>query len=284
MEKINEPKKAGFKNRDSMVSLILAIVPIIIILSGFLFCLILSGGQTSDNDMGAVWWLFIALLGVMIPTTLVANIIAIVFGIKGIRKQKTLLAWAGIIIVIFEASAITLTAGVAAIRGYVENRGRNQEILQMQDAIKNYETYADLTPFGLGLYKLQYEGDKHLWDITKPEDYVIEFEGVEMVFEHHYNRKDEESWDNDWKNSNKGKDVTYDVYFYEDTYLIVTPLWDEPGTLYYWGYVYLCKDISENADLFNIGIHDPKLVENFKMLPVVKMSRKELSEKLGKAF
>jgi hypothetical protein len=234
--------------------------------------------------MGAVWWLFIALLGVMIPTTLVANIIAIVFGIKGIRKQKTLLAWAGIIIVIFEASAITLTAGVAAIRGYVENRGRNQEILQMQDAIKNYETYADLTPFGLGLYKLQYEGDKHLWDITKPEDYVIEFEGVEMVFEHHYNRKDEESWDNDWKNSNKGKDVTYDVYFYEDTYLIVTPLWDEPGTLYYWGYVYLCKDISENADLFNIGIHDPKLVENFKMLPVVKMSRKELSEKLGKAF
>ncbi len=161
---------------------------------------------------------------------------------------------------------------------------RNQEILKLQEEISYYETYADLTKFGFGIYKLKNKGDKYLWDITKPEDYVSEYDGVDMVYEHHYNRKDDESWDNTWENSNEGKDVLYDVYFYEGTYIIVTPLWDQPGNLYYWGYIYLCKDIQKDSDLFDIGILDPKLVENFRELPVQKISRKELSEKLGKVI
>ena len=174
--------------------------------------------------------------------------------------------------------------GINEIIDIPSNIARNQEIAQLQEEISNYETYADLTPFGLGIYKLKNEGNRYLWDITKPEDHVIEYEGVAMVYEHHFNRRDEESWDNSWGNSNAGKDILYDVYFYEDTYIIVTPLWEKPGTLYYWGYIYLCKDIAKDADLFDIGILDPKVVEEFHELPGEKLSRKELSEKLGKTF
>ncbi len=160
---------------------------------------------------------------------------------------------------------------------------KNQEILKLREEILNCETYADLTPFGLGIYKLQNEGDRYLWDITKPDDYVNYYDG-DMVYEYHINRKDDESWDNTWGNSNKGKDVLYDVYFYEGTYIIVTPLWEKPGALYYWGYVYLCKDIDKDVDLFDVGILDPKVVEKLRELPGEKISRKDLAAKLGKTF
>lgn len=174
--------------------------------------------------------------------------------------------------------------GIESIIFIPFNIAKNLEIKQLQEEISAYETYADLTPFGLGIYKLKSEGDKNLWDITKPEDYVIEYDGVDIVYENHINRREEQNWDNDWSNSNKGKDVLYDVYFYEGTYIIVTPLWEKPGTLYYWGYIYLCKDIARDVDLFDIGILDPKVVENLSELPGEKLSRKELSEKLGKEF
>ena len=92
----------------SIASLILAVVPVVILLAGFLFCLIASGGSLSDNDSGAVWWLFIALLMVMVPVTGIANILSVIFGIIGLRKKKTIIAWAGIAVVAIELVAVPL--------------------------------------------------------------------------------------------------------------------------------------------------------------------------------
>ncbi|MEM1485867.1 hypothetical protein V6615_13495 [Oscillospiraceae bacterium PP1C4] len=172
-----------------------------------------------------------------------------------------------------------------AIKEIIDIPAKNavqQEVAQFQEEILNSKTYVDLTQFGLGIYKLQNEGDIYLWDITKPTDYVTNFEGVYQVYESHFNRKDEANWDNAWGNSNQGKDILYDVYFYDDTYIIVTPLREKPVNSYYWGYIYLCKDIKKNVDLFDVGILDPEVVEKLRELPGEKLSRKELSEKLGK--
>ncbi|MCL2679117.1 MAG: hypothetical protein FWF18_02355 [Dehalococcoidia bacterium] len=174
--------------------------------------------------------------------------------------------------------------GVIAIANLPAETAKKQEILQLQEEILNYDTYADLTPFGLGIYKLQNNGDRNLWDITKPQKTVINIDGVDMVYENHINRRDDDTWDNAWGNSNEGKDVVYDVIFYEDTYIIIAPLWEQPGRMYYWGYIYLCKEINEKADLFGIGILDTEVVEKLQELPGEKVSRKELAEKLGKTF
>jgi hypothetical protein len=167
-----------------------------------------------------------------------------------------------------------------------EKSAEKQVILQLKKEISNSETFADLTPFGLGIYKLQNKGDKYLWDITKPEATVITYDGVKMVYENLINRKDDETWDNTWGNSNEGKDVQYDVLFYKGTYIIITPLWDKPGTSYYWGSIYLCKDLDKDSDLFEMGILDPKVVDKLRELPGQKISRKERSYLLGqlKAF
>lgn len=206
------------------------------------------------------------------------------FRSNGVKNQKTVFSWAGISIVILEILAILTIVGIVTAINLPATIARNQEISQAREEIINYETYADLTPFGLGVYKLRCEGDKHLWDVTKPSKTVIFYDGAEMVFDVCYNRKDEASWDNWWGNSNKGQDVTYDVIFYEDTYIIIPPVWDQRGTLYYWGIIYLCKDLNENADLFDIGISDKKVFDKLRELPGEKYSRLELSEKLGKEY
>ena len=190
------------------------------------------------------------------------------------KSAVTILIW---FVACFPLSLI----GITEIAKVPEKNAAKQEFLQLQQEISNYETYADLTPFGLGIYKLRNEGDRYLWDITKPKSYYY---GTDMVYEYHSNCKDYESWDNSWGNSNAGKNVLYDVFFYEGTYLIVTPIWEKPGSLYYWGYIYLCKDINSDADLFDVGILDTEVVEKLRELPGEKLSRKELSEKLGKAF
>jgi len=74
------------------------------------------------------------------------------------------------------------------------------------------------------------------------------------------------------------------VIFYEDAYLIITPLWERPGVLYYWGFIYLSKEIDRYTDLFEIGILDPAVVEKLRELPAEMISRRELAEKLGMEF
>jgi len=92
----------------SIASFILAVVPVVILLAGFLFCLVVSGGNLSDNDSGAVWWIFIAMLIVMVPVTGIANILSVIFGIIGLKKKKTVIAWVGIAVVAIELVAVPL--------------------------------------------------------------------------------------------------------------------------------------------------------------------------------
>jgi len=287
MDTYKEPNVTSWSKKPrsisgySIASFFLSASPLAIVLMGFLFYLLVSGGSTSENDMGAVWWFFIFLIWIIVPIALIANILSIIFGIKGLKIKKTIFAWAGIAIVILEILTPIAVIGTIVVPATI---ARNQEISQLQKEIKNYETYADLTAFGLGIYKLKDTGDRHLWDITKPEKIVINYDGVDMVFDVHYNRKDDTTWDNAWGSSNEGIDVTCDVILYQGTYIIIPPLWEQHGVLYYWGYIYLCKDINENADLFDIGILDKNVVNKLLQLPGEKMSRKELSEKLGKTF
>ena len=49
----------------SKVSLVLSVVPISILLIVFLFCLVVSGGNVSENDMGAVWWLMVVTIHIL---------------------------------------------------------------------------------------------------------------------------------------------------------------------------------------------------------------------------
>jgi len=91
----NTGKKSGF----SAASLIIAVLPLVILLLGFLFCFILSGGSSSDNDAGAIWWLFIAMLGIIVPASILTNLLSVILGIIGILKsKKTVFAWSGIVI------------------------------------------------------------------------------------------------------------------------------------------------------------------------------------------
>lgn len=291
---VNVPNNKSGKSGYSIASLVLSAAPIIILLLGFLFCLIVSGGSTSENDMGAVWWLFLFLILIIVPVAIATNILSIIFGIIGLKRKKTIFSWAGIAIVILEIVAILSVVGIVTIINMSAKNARNQEIAQQREEIMNYETYADLTPFGLGIYKLRCEGDRYLWDITKPSKYAIDYDGVCRVFDVHYNQNESTGWDDAWGgNSNAGKNVTYDVILYEDIYLIVAPLWEQPlitipsdlyVVSYFWGYIYLCKEINEDADLFDIGVIDKKVVDKILELPGEKLSRKELSERLGKAF
>jgi|GEM_PF-6498308 len=130
----NNDGKSGY----SIASFILALAPLAILLIGFLFCLIVSGGQTSDNDMGAVWWLFIFLLWILIPTTLITNILAIVFGVIGLRRKRTMFAWSGIAIVVLEALVIVLISGIIAVANFPAINAKTQEIKRQQETIQNY--------------------------------------------------------------------------------------------------------------------------------------------------
>lgn len=279
----NISRKRNSKNKYSISSFILALSPLVILLLGFLFCFLVTV-TSSNGEMEAVWWIFVFLIWIMTPVTILINILSIVYGIKGLRAKRSGFAWAGIVIVLLEVFLIVSIYGITTLVNMPAEKKEKQEISQVKEEILNYETYADLQKFGLGIYKQKTSGDKFLWDITKPEDYVIDYDGVKMVYEVTYNSKDDLVSDYVFDHSNEGKNVSYDVYHYDDTYIIVTPLWDEPGTLYYWGYIYLCKELSNNVDLFGIGVLDPEVIENFKILPSESYSRKELTEKLGKDY
>ena len=73
------------------ISFILAIAPMIVLFIGFLFCLIGSGGGNSDNDGGAIWWLFVFLIWILIPTTFFTSVSSIYLGIKSLKQNKLLL-------------------------------------------------------------------------------------------------------------------------------------------------------------------------------------------------
>jgi len=90
----------------SKASLILALAPLAILLIGFLFCLFLSSPAVFGDDQGVIWWIFIALITVMIPVAIVTNTLAVIFGILGLRTNKSLFGWLGIIIAALEVGAV----------------------------------------------------------------------------------------------------------------------------------------------------------------------------------
>ncbi len=162
-----------------------------------------------------------------------------------------------------------------------ERYEEKQEIALQKEQILESETYADLTGFGLGEYKLVNKGDEYLWDITKPKDFIgSSDDGKYIIYEYAINRVEYE-W---WGSSDESSDTIYDVVFYDETYIIIPPIWEKSGTSYYWDLIYLCKDINPEEDLFEIGILEPEVVDRLLELPSEQYTRKELSEMLGKDF
>jgi len=86
-------KKIGF----SIASLILSAVPFAVMLMGFLFCLIISGGKLGDNDAGAVWWLFVAMIWMFVPVAPITGILSAILGVIGLKGKKSVFGWTGII-------------------------------------------------------------------------------------------------------------------------------------------------------------------------------------------
>ena len=113
---MNEPaeKNNGTRERPNsftIASFVLAISPLVILLAGYLICLILSGGRTSDNDAGAIWWVFVVLVMILVPVTLISDIVSAGLGIMGIKRQKgrkTLFSFMGIIIVGLEILTVSI--------------------------------------------------------------------------------------------------------------------------------------------------------------------------------
>ena len=100
------PVDTNKKNKFSIASFVLAAAPIAVLLLTFIVCFIFSGGGFSDNDMGAIWWLFIAMIWIVGMAAIITNILSVIFGILGLIKKKTVFAWVGIIIVSLEVLAV----------------------------------------------------------------------------------------------------------------------------------------------------------------------------------
>ena len=103
---VNDMKNGRNVNGYSVASLVSSSTPVVILLAGYLICLAFSGGNYSDNGSGAVWWYFIALIMGLVPVAIIGNILSVIFGILGLKKQKTIFAWLGIIIVLLEVLAV----------------------------------------------------------------------------------------------------------------------------------------------------------------------------------
>lgn len=83
-EELKNQKKYGYR---AIISLVATIIPILL----FTYCFITSGGSTSENGPGAIWWLMIMYYW-SIGVPLLA--VAIAFGILGL---KTNLRWVAIL-------------------------------------------------------------------------------------------------------------------------------------------------------------------------------------------
>ena len=161
--------------------------------------------------------------------------------------------------------------GVQGLLNIPAQIAKNSEISEFREEIMRSETYADLTPLGLGVYKQTIAGDRYLWDITQPKDRVHSFEGTPVVFENYFNHRQGESWD--YRNS--GTDVNYDVYYYNGTYIIVPP---QSTSLY------LCKEINDTDDLYAVFPVDAEAVSKLRELPGERFAREIIVEKLGKTY
>ena len=160
--------------------------------------------------------------------------------------------------------------GGQALLNMPDTIARNQDAAAFRETILTAETYADLTPFGFGNYKRVNADDYYLWDITMPKDYPDSYKGVYLVYERF-------EIQTTFDYGNRAKDIMYDVYFYEGTYIITIPASEK--------ILYLCKEISRDAELFRVAVYNQLVsvnTEKLRELPSERYSRKELIDMLGK--
>ena len=162
--------------------------------------------------------------------------------------------------------------GIQALFDMPAENAKKNEASEFRETVLNSETYADLTPFGFGIYKRIKEGDQYIWDITDPKSHPSKnTDGTYSVFERFPNHKDISVWDT----RNEGKDAVYNVFYYEGKYLIVPPGQNQ--------LIYICEEISENADLYYVAVYNgTDKIEKLRELPGEQYSRQEIIEKLGK--
>ena len=153
---------------------------------------------------------------------------------------------------------------------------KEQEGSLFKEEILKSETYADLSTFGLGVYKRVSESDDHIWDITQPIDFPSKIsDGTIIVYVSYSVSMDRASL---VVGSDKGKELMYNVYLHEGTY-IITPLSDSG-----FSYFYLCKGLDKDSDLFYLSGSriSSESMEKLRGLPGERYSRQEIAEKLNK--
>jgi len=161
---------------------------------------------------------------------------------------------------------------ISSLPGFI---AKEQEASLFKEEIINSETYADLSAFGLGVYKRINEGDERIWDITQPINFPSRISNGTIIVYASYSVSEDRS--SLTVGSDKGKDLMYDVCLYEGIYIII-PLSDSG-----FNYFYLCKGLDKDSELFYLSGNkiSSKAMEELRKLPGKRYSRKEIAEKLG---
>ena len=91
------------KNRSrvfSVTSLILAAAPLAIFLVALVFCFLVSVIVPGADSV--IWWLIIAIIPILFPVAIVASIVSVVFGVIGLKGNRSVFGWAGIAVVLLD--------------------------------------------------------------------------------------------------------------------------------------------------------------------------------------
>ena len=106
MDNIPKNNKKG-KIVYSVVSFILAAVPVTILLVVFLFCLFFAAIVPGGGSV--IWWILIAAIVIIGPVAIITDILSIIFGVIGLVKgKKTIFAWAWTIFIILQVLAVLI--------------------------------------------------------------------------------------------------------------------------------------------------------------------------------
>ena len=100
---INESKDNKRKNGFSTASFVLAVAPIAILLIVLGAYRIIDKIGLDDPKLTVAGWLIFLLVWTLPVAAIISGILSVIFGVVGLKKKKTVFAWAGIIIVSLEA-------------------------------------------------------------------------------------------------------------------------------------------------------------------------------------
>ena len=99
-------------NVYSKISFILAVIPIAVLLIGFIYCL-LAYQEVFGKSGGAAIWIAFSLVAVSVisPVGMIMNILSVIFGVIGLKRKKTAFAWLGIKIACINVMVAMLILG-----------------------------------------------------------------------------------------------------------------------------------------------------------------------------